>query len=146
MPTLQIREPMPVAAERVWQVLTDWASQGDWMLATTVRPIGQQRRAAGDRLEAFTGLRPIGFTDTMVVTDWQEGSSVTVAHTGRVVRGTGEFRVEPGGPQRSTVVWREDLDVSGGRLGLLGWHLAAPVNRWAVQWSLRRLARRLGVR
>lgn len=140
VPSLEVVEPMPAPAEQAWRALTDWERQGDWMLLTRVRVVGPQRRGVGDRLEAFTGIGPVGFTDTMVVTYWVEGRSVTVAHTGRVVRGSGEFRVEDAGPGRSRLVWRADLDVPGGWVGRLGWWVIEPVNRWAVRRSLRRLA------
>lgn len=61
-------------------------------------------------------------------------------HTGRVVRGTGEFevRARPGG---STFLWREDLDLPLGLLGRLGWPLVRPFFAYGVQRSLRTFAR-----
>lgn len=143
MHTLELTVPVRAPVFDVWQRLTDWNRQGDWMLATTVRTVGPQRREPGDRLEAFTGIGRIGFTDTMVVTEWIDGTEVTVAHTGRVVRGPGTFRVESAGADRSVVVWIENLTIPGGRLGALAWRLGKPVSRWAVSHSLRRFARQV---
>ncbi len=143
MSHLQVIVPVAASAQRVWQALTDWDTQGRWMLGTTVRSVGPQRGAAGDRIEAFTGIGPVGFLDTMTVTEWIDGREVTVAHTGRIVRGTGTFRVDPDGPDRSQVVWIENLSVPGGRVGEVLWRLTRPVSRWAVQHSLRRFAAQL---
>lgn len=143
MPTLQLTVPVRAPASRVWQRITDWSRQGDWMLATRVRTVGPQRRGPGDRLEAFTGIGRLGFTDAMVVTNWVEATEVTVQHTGRVVRGFGTFRVEPIGDSASVLIWIESLRIPGGRLGAVAWRLAKPMSRWAVGSSLRRFARQV---
>ena len=140
MSELQVTVPVDAPAGAVWSALTDWDSQGEWMLGTEVRSVGPQRRGAGDRLEAFTGVGRIGFLDTMVVTDWVEGVEVTVEHTGKIVRGTGTFRVEPDGADRSAVVWIENLSIPGGAVGETLWRLTRPISRWAVVHSLRRFA------
>lgn len=140
MEHLVVEMDMPAPADAVWRKLTDWAGQSEWILLTTVRPVGPQRRGAGDRIEAFTGIGPVGFLDRMVVTRWEDGRFVTVDHVGRVVRGSGEFRVDPVTGTTSRLIWREDLDVPGGRLGSAAWRLIEPVNRWAVAFSLRRMA------
>jgi hypothetical protein len=117
------------------------------MLATSVRPVGPQAGGVGDRIVAFTGIRTplggIGFTDTMVVTEWISGRSVTVAHTGKIVRGWGTFAVTPRSSSASQVSWSEELEIPGGTFGSLAWRAVAPVSRWAVTWSLRRFARQV---
>lgn len=140
MSELQVTVPVAAPAEQVWLALTDWESQGEWMLGTDVREVGAQRRAAGDRLEAFTGVGPVGFLDTMVVSEWVDGVEVTVTHTGRVVRGSGTFRVEPDGPTRSVVIWIENLSIPGGAVGQFLWRMTRPISKWAVTHSLRRFA------
>lgn len=144
---LTIRVPVQAASRRVFAALTDWPRQSEWMLATTVRAVGPQRRGVGDRLEAFTGLRTrwgnIGFLDTMVVTDWVDGRSVTVAHTGRIVRGGGTFAVTPRSSSHCEVSWTEDLVIPGGSAGRLIWLVTGPISRWAVRHSLQRFARQV---
>lgn len=140
MPDLTVTVPVAAPADQVFAALTDWDSQSEWMLGTQVRSVGPQRRGPGDRLEAFTGVGPLGFLDTMVVRDWVDGVEVTVDHTGRVVRGSGTFRVEPDGPDRSAVVWIENLSIPGGALGRALWRATRPVSRWAVTHSLRTFA------
>ena len=140
MSQLQVTVPVRAPADQTWRAMIDWDKQSEWMLGTTVRSVGPQRRGVGDRLEAFTGIGPLGFLDTMVVTDWVDGIEVTVDHTGKVVRGSGTFRVEPAGPGRSVVVWIENLAIPGGRAGEVLWRLTRPISRWAVTHSLRRVA------
>ena len=97
----------------------------------------------GGRIEAYTGRRPFGFLDTMEITLWQPPRACHVVHTGRVVRGTGAFEVEPRGDGRSRFLWREDLDLPLGLLGRLGWPLVRPFFAYGVQVSLRRFARQV---
>ena len=77
----------------------------------------------------------------MVITVWEPPYRCHVSHTGRVVRGTGEFTVRAVGEGRSTFVWREDLELPLGGLGRLGWPLVRPLFRAGVRASLRKLAR-----
>ena len=75
MPELVVTVPVAAPAAQVFAALTDWDTQGEWMLGTRVTGVGPQRRASGDRLEAFTGVGPLGFLDTMVVSDWVPAST-----------------------------------------------------------------------
>jgi hypothetical protein len=141
MAELVLRVDVAAPAEDVWAGATDWAGQGEWMLGTTVRPTHLDGRGVGARIEAFTGVGRLGFLDTMEVTAWDPPRACHVLHTGRVVRGTGSFVVEPRGPQRSTFVWSEDLVLPLGVVGRLGWPLVRPLFAAGVRWSLRRFAR-----
>jgi hypothetical protein len=125
---LDLRVDVEAPATTTWAALTDWARQGEWMLGTTVRVTSGDGASEGSGLEAFTGIGPIGFTDTMRITAWEPPVRCAVAHTGRLVRGTGEFVVVPRGT-RSELVWSEDI--------------ALPLNLAfapGVKWSLRRFA------
>jgi hypothetical protein len=146
-------------AQAVWDGLTDWPAQGEWMTATRVRTVDGDGQGVGGRIEAFTGFGRLGFLDTMVVTEWRPPNWCAVQHTGRVVRGRGAFAVEavddagaaddaqgagdatgsPHSPVR--LRWYEDLDLPGGVLGAFGWRLLRPFVRIGVAQSLRRLAR-----
>ncbi|MEV6860218.1 SRPBCC family protein [Streptosporangium subroseum] len=125
--------------ERVFSVLTDWSRHDEWMLLTRAHVAAGDGRSAGSRLAAFTGVGPVGFTDTMEITEWDPPRTVKVRHTGRLVRGTGTFRVLPreGG---STIVWEEDLDLPFGPIGRLGRPLVGPLSAPLLRLSLRRLA------
>ncbi|WP_449063620.1 SRPBCC family protein [Planomonospora algeriensis] len=126
--------------ERVFAVLTDWPRHDEWMVLTRARVAAGDGRSAGSRLAAFTGLGPLGFLDTMEITLWDPPSAVGVRHTGRLVRGTGVFRVLPREDGGSTILWEEELDLPFGAAGRLGWPLLRPLNEALFRLSLRRLA------
>lgn len=124
----------------VWDAVTDWERQSEWMLGTVVRGTAQGGVGVGGGIEAFTGVGRLGFLDTMVVTEWDPPHRCVVRHTGRVVRGLGIFEVLalPGG--RSRFVWAEELELPLGRWGDLGWPLVRPGFAWGVRRSLEVLA------
>ena len=140
MPDLTVSVDVDAPVEQVWAALVDWPRQGEWMLATTVRPTVGTGTAVGDELEALTGIGRVGMLDRMRITRWDPPYRCEVLHTGRVVRGPGIFAVRPHGGG-STVVWTEELDLPLGRLGRLGWPIVRPVARWGLQRSLQRFAR-----
>jgi hypothetical protein len=140
MPVLALSVDVDATAEATWTAAVDWARQGEWMLGTRVTPTYAEGRGVGGRIEAFTGVGPLGFLDPMEITLWQPPRACHVVHTGRVVRGTGRVEVEPRGDGRSRFHWREDLDLPFGFLGRVGWLLVRPLFAYGVQLSLRRFA------
>jgi hypothetical protein len=141
---LVIVQDVDAPVERTWQRLVDWESQGQWMLGTEVRGTAQDGAGVGGGIEAWTGAGPLGFLDTMVITQWQPPHRCVVRHTGWLLRGAGGFEVEPAGDPtdgRCRVVWSEWVDPPLGLLGQLGWVVARPVVRLGVQVSLQRFAR-----
>lgn len=120
---------------RVFEVLTDWPRHAEWMPFT--RAEGGDK--VGDELRAWTGVGPVGFLDTMVITDWRDGHRVAVRHTGRVVRGEAWFKVVPEGAG-SRVIWAERIDLPLGLLGRAGWLAAGPAVKAVLGLALRRLA------
>ena len=129
-------------AATVWDVVTDWAAQGEWILGTRVTvqdPDGARR--LGGRFVAFTGVGPVGFTDPMEVVEWDPPRRCVVTHLGRVVRGDGVFEVTELGPARSRFDWTERLELPLGAVGRFGWPLVRPAFRLGVEQSLRRLGR-----
>jgi hypothetical protein len=128
-------------AERAWQVLTDWERQGDWIPATRVRSSDGHR--VGGRIEAWSGVGPVGFLDTMTITSWDPPRRCEVLHTGWLVRGPGIFAVEPVSPGSCRVVWEEHLDLPLGAVGRLAWPLVYPLARAGLAFFLRRLAHTL---
>jgi carbon monoxide dehydrogenase subunit G len=137
---LKVAVDIAVPAGTAWAAVADWGSQGTWMVATKVRGTAS---AVGEKLEGWTGIGPVGFLDTMTVTEWDPPRSCTVRHTGHVVRGTGGFEVAPLGPGRCRVTWWERVDLPLGVLGRIGWLAIGPVTRLFLRVSLDRLKRRL---
>lgn len=139
---LTLAVEVEASAQTTWDAVTDWAGQTAWMLGTTTEARSHGGRGVGAELAARTGIGPLGFWDTMVITEWQPPHLCVVRHTGRVVRGLGTFRVEPMGGSRSRFVWSEQVDLPFGRLGRVGWALAVrPATAAGVALSLRRFAR-----
>jgi uncharacterized protein YndB with AHSA1/START domain len=131
--------------EQVWAALVDWDRQGEWIVFTDVRAVGDPQ-GVGGRFEAVTGvklpgLRRVGVLDPMLITAWEFPRRIDIRHTGRVVRGTGTFEVRPRAGGGSTFVWTEGLDLPLGALGRAGWPLVRPVMSAGVRFSLRRFAR-----
>ena len=131
--SLELSVEVPADPQTVFEAMTDWDAQHEWMLGTRVR-------TTEGGIEAFTGIGPVGFWDTMTFTHWDAPRVVEVAHTGHVVRGTGIFRVEPAGPG-SRFVWQEEVEVPLGRLGAAGWLVVKPLLAAGVVYSLRKFAR-----
>ena len=97
----------------LWDVLTDFAAYARWMPLTTMRlDRGEPRPGWG--FAGRSGLGPLGFTDSMLVTLWQppaEGRGrFRVVKTGRVLGGWVDVAVEPQGGG-SRLDWREDVVV-----------------------------------
>jgi hypothetical protein len=129
--------------QAVWDAVTDWPRQSDWMLGTTVRATAQGGVGVGAGIEAFTGVGRLGFLDTMVVTEWDPPHRCVVRHTGSVVRGLGIFEVLALPDGRSRFVWTEELELPLRPLGGLAWPAVRPAVAWGVRRSLRALASEL---
>ena len=132
--TAQVR--VPAEAGRVWQLATDWSRQREWIWATRVR--GGQ--GVGAAVTGWTGIGPVGFTDTMVITEWDPPRRCVVEHTGRLIRGAGIVEVHADGAA-SEFRWTEQLrlPLPAGLGGLVA-RVARPLAERALTSSLRRFA------
>lgn len=124
-------------AERLFEVLTDWPRHGEWMPFTRA----EGGHEVGAEIRGWTGIGPVGFADTMTITEWTPGRRVAVRHTGRLVRGEACFETVPLPGGGGTVVWAERLELPLGPLGRVGWLAAGPLVRGLMRLGLRRLAR-----
>ena len=136
---VSVRTPVAAPVDQVWSVVTDWERQGDWVPGTVVRVVQGDGRSVGSRLLAFTGLYDIGFVDHLEIVEWEPPRRCLVRHTGRLLRGTGEFAVEPG-DGRSTFVWAERLQPPLGPVGRLALALLRPAVRLGLRGAGRNLA------
>ena len=127
-------------ADETFAAATDWPGQQEWVFATRVRPTLGTGHNLGDEIAARTGVGPLGFTDTMTITEWEPPRLCRVRHTGRLVRGIAVFDVRAETERSSVFTWTEDLELPFGRLGQLGFRLTEPVFRYFVQRSLDRFA------
>ena len=128
---------VPAAQDEVWRAVVDWPGQHRWVLGTRVHG----GHGLGATVVAWTGIGPLGFTDTMVITEWDPPRRCVVRHTGRVVRGAGAFEVTPCGTGFE-FRWTERLELPlPGPLQRLGWRAARPLAQRVMDSSLRRFAR-----
>jgi hypothetical protein len=150
---LQREVDVAAPAEVVWDYVTDWPRQGEWVPHTRVENVDDVT-GLGGRLRAWSGVgavapgaergvsrRGVGFWDPMTITAWERtpdgGGRCEVLHLGAVVRGEGEFEVVPRGPQASRFVWAEVVMLPLGRLGALGWPLVRPLVTRVIDRALR---------
>lgn len=140
---------MRIAAdpEAVWRLAVDWPRQREWIWATRTRG----GHGVGATVTGWTGIGPVGFTDTMVITEWEPPVSCTVAHTGSVVRGEGVFEVLPR-PGGCEFRWTERIWLPQALIDLLPgavlpavtaivYALLAPAARAGLGSSVARFAR-----
>jgi hypothetical protein len=134
-----------VAAEpdAVWHWAADWTRQREWIPLTRVHHVDGPDLGIGTRLLARTGIGRLGFDDPMTVTAVSAlpagARAYEVVHTGRVVKGVGEFRVEPRGAG-ARFSWSERVVVPGGPLAPALWLVGGPSIRLLFGWALRRFA------
>jgi hypothetical protein len=138
--TLSITVLVNAPATHVFKCLTDWPAQSQWMVGTVVRATKQQGKYINGEISAFTGIGPFGFTDTMTITTWDPPYQCSVIHTGRIVRGTGDFIVTATSKQQSTFTWSEDFILPLGIFGRLVWPIAKPFITLGFKMSLNRFA------
>jgi carbon monoxide dehydrogenase subunit G len=146
MVELRVEVDVDASPSTVFDALTDWAHQGEWMPGTQVRVTKGDGSAVGDEILARTALstgrlRRAGFDDPMRITRWEPGVRCDILHLGRVVRGTGAFLVEPRGSDKARFSWVEWVDPPFGRFGELGLRLARKPTEFALKIALRRFAR-----
>ena len=106
--------------EAVWRVVEPIEDHVDWMHdAASIRFTSELTRGVGTTTVVDTRVGPLHVSDHMTITEWDEGRSMGVEHTG-VVTGRGRFTLEPNGRGGTRFAWDEDLQFPwwlGGRAG-----------------------------
>jgi len=150
---IQREVDVELPAATLWAYITDWPRQGEWVPHTRVERAvpSDPATSVGGRIRAWSGLGLVGFWDHMTITAWETGADGSgrceVLHTGKVVRGEGEFIVEVTGPATSRFVWKEMAALPFGRAGVLGWRLVRPVVERLLDQALQTMrAKALGLR
>jgi len=67
---LQREVDVAAPAEAVWDFVTDWPRQGDWIPKTRVERV-DAADGLGGRFRAWSGLGRVGFWDPMTITAWE---------------------------------------------------------------------------
>jgi len=139
---IEVEVEAAVPRQAVWDVLTDWERQPDWMVdARSVHVLTPHREGQGVTIRCPTNLLGLTVQDVMRVTGWLEPSYLEVVHLGRIITGAGAFELEELGPHRTRIRWWERIDPPFGAAGRLGAELVvAPFTRRLFRRSLRNLA------
>ena len=141
MTRVRLQREIDVAAPAsvVWDYITDWPRQGEWVPMTRVEVVDRSTGLGGS-IRAWTGLGKVGFWDPMTITAWERlpdgGGRCEVLHLGKLVRGEGEFTVQSHGPGTSRFVWAEVLVLPLGVLGAFGWRAVRPVAERVIDRAL----------
>jgi carbon monoxide dehydrogenase subunit G len=136
--TVSVSVDVAAPAARTWEVVTDWARQGEWMPQTSV-VVDEDTNGVGTRMTARTGFGPLAIVDPMVIEVWEPPRRCEVRHLGSIVTGRGVFLVEPVDAESSRFTWQEILDSTGPRRILDA--ASGPASRALLSVAVRRLAR-----
>ncbi|CAB4916603.1 unannotated protein [freshwater metagenome] len=130
--TLTINAPI----RDVWNQLADWEKQGEWMLQTKVWVTSEITQGVGTKISALTGFHRLSVLDTMEVTNWEPPHLCDVVHTGRVIRGTGRFKLREISTNVTAFDWSEVISAPP-----IIFLLIKPALYFGVRISLARFAR-----
>lgn len=125
--------------QTIFEYVSDWEKQSDWILFTTVKLVEGLPNQKDPLLLAVTKFGPLKVVDTMVVTDWQPYERIVVEHTGRIVLGKGVFTIKNTINEASTFTWQEITPIPFGLFGQICLVLAKPVMNIVFGKSLRKL-------
>ena len=143
---IEVAETMPGPPEVVWELITDWEHQGDWMLeASDFKVISEAREGVGVRAEATVRIAGFSTRDVVEVVAWEPNRQLGIAHGGWV-SGRGDLYLTQIAPARTHVFWREHLTAPMGALGGLGMTLLRPIMKRVFERDLRVLASLVRVR
>jgi len=143
---IEVAETMPGPPEVVWELITDWEHQDDWMLeATDFRVTSTQREGIGVRAEATVRIAGITTRDEVEVVAWEPERQLGITHGGWV-SGRGDLYLTRIAPGRTHVFWREQFHAPWGVFGGLGITPFRPIMKRIFQRDLRILAGLVRVR
>jgi hypothetical protein len=140
---LEVERTVQAPRQVVWDVLTRWERQPEWMLdAKEVHVLTPEREGVGVTLRCPTNLLGVTVQDVMRVTGWREPEYLEVTHLGTVITGYGAFELEAEGAGRTRLLWWEEVDPPLGAVGEWGAStLVLPVLKRIFGRSLARFAR-----
>ncbi len=133
-----VRRTVDASSDEVWATLSDFAGYGRWIpLTTMVLDPGPVR--VGWAFAGRTGLGPLGFVDSMIVTRWEppnghagdragggpghggddgvDDARFTVRKTGRLLRGWADITLRQRADGGTEVTWAEEIILRPETLG-----------------------------
>ena len=141
---LEMSETVEGPTEVVWELITDWERQPDWMLEMSdVTVVSEHREGIGVEAEATVSLGGITTRDKVRVVGWEPNHRLAIEHHGWV-GGRGEIFLTPLDDDRTHIFWREQLNPPVGALGALGMTTLKPLMYRTFKKDLRVLAALVG--
>lgn len=117
---------LPGPPEIVWELITDWEHQDDWMLeASDFAVVSSHREGVGVEAEATISIGGIKTRDRVRITQWEPGRLLGIAHLGWV-SGHADMKLLPSNGS-TRLVWREHFTPPLGVVGALGMTLFKPI-------------------
>lgn len=140
---LEVERHADAPRDVVWDVLTQWERQPEWMLdAKSVEVLTPEREGVGVTIRCPTNLMGVTVEDVMRVTAWRDREELEVTHLGRVITGTGAFLLSDAPDGGTRIAWWEVVDPPLGAFGEWGaTTFVLPVLKRIFGRSLSRLAR-----
>ena len=123
----------------VFDYISDWEQQSNWILFTTVQVLLKTKQSQDSILLAVTKLGPFKLVDSMVITDWLPYNRIVIEHTGRLVMGKGIFEVKKISDDESEFIWQEVTQVPFGLIGQAILFVAKPILRLMFGASQKKL-------
>ncbi|MDQ3766981.1 MAG: SRPBCC family protein [Actinomycetota bacterium] len=121
-----MRAILPGPPEVVWELITDWEHQDDWMLeASDFAVVSSHREGVGVEAEAIISIGGIKTRDRVRITLWEPGQALGIEHLGWVSGYADMTLVPSNGSTR--FVWREHFRPPLGVVGTLGMTLFKPI-------------------
>ena len=137
--TLTFKITIDATQQIIFNYVSEWDKQSDWILFTTVKELPNVDHRPGPMLLATTKFGPLKFVDTMVVTDLRPFERIVVEHTGRIILGKGIFTIRKIAGSSSEFVWQEITPVPFGFIGQVGLILVKPFMNIMFGMSLKKL-------
>lgn len=118
--------------QRLWELLTDWENQGEWMReASDFEVVSAQRTGVGTTVATTVRIGGIATRDRIRVDVWQPPEEPGGGHLGIVhlgwVKGRGDIRLTKLSDGRTRLDWIERLQPPHGLAGAAGMRLFAPL-------------------
>jgi carbon monoxide dehydrogenase subunit G len=114
---IEVMTHVEAPPQRVWDVLTDWERQAEWMADVRhIAVISAHREGTGVTLRANTDILGVVVRDELQVTQWEPPSVLGVRHLGRLIAGVAAFELTPT-PSGTRLVWWEEAAVPLGGVG-----------------------------
>ncbi len=128
-----VRRTIDAPLQQVWDVFSDFAAYGRWIPLTTML-VDPAPTRVGWGFVGRTGLGPVAFLDSMLVTVWEpphspspSGARFAVRKTGRLLAGWAEVQAVTRADGRIDLTWTEEIIPRPEVLGRLLVPLANPV-------------------